>query len=456
MYIHLTHCSRFLFAGTLLFASCQGPDQRLVDDRTAQLYGTRSVGRRAPPDAVPVPDAEDLRTKADLELYQRFGMHHNAGLRQAYERWRAALERVAQVSSLPDPVLSFAQFVEEVQTRTGPQERRYGLSQTFPWFGKLRLRGKVFAGAAEELWHRVDARRLAVRREIAVAYHEYGYLGRSIRITTDVLALLRRFEPSVQRRVQGGAGQEDLLRLQLEIGKVEDELARSREVQPAASARLATAMNWSETGLLPLPKLDEPKIARTVPQDLFDKAVQGNPRIREILQSIKTSERSLSLAKLSRWPDFNVGVDYLETGGALNPGTPGSGDDPLSLRLTFNLPIWSRTYDAEEREAERNLAAARHELQQFHFSLRSDIELASFRLGDAARQVALYRDTLLPRSRELMNVTRASYRAGTTRLLDLIDSERSLLNFELSYWRAARDYLQVEARLEALVGGPLR
>ena len=54
-----------------------------------------------------------------------------------------------------------------------------------------------------------------------------------------------------------------------------------------------------------------------------------------------------------------------------------------------------------------------------------------------------------------MNVTRAAYRAGTTRLLDLIDSERSLLNFELSYWRAVRDYAQAKARLEALVGGPI-
>ena len=40
--------------------------------------------------------------------------------------------------------------------------------------------------------------------------------------------------------------------------------------------------------------------------------------------------------------------------------------------------------------------------------------------------------------------------------LDLLDSERSLLNFELAYWRAARDYRQAAARLETLVGGPIR
>ena len=55
-----------------------------------------------------------------------------------------------------------------------------------------------------------------------------------------------------------------------------------------------------------------------------------------------------------------------------------------------------------------------------------------------------------------MTVTRASYRAGTASLLEMLDRERSLLDFETAYWRAIRDYLQSEARLVTLVGGPIR
>jgi outer membrane protein TolC len=54
-----------------------------------------------------------------------------------------------------------------------------------------------------------------------------------------------------------------------------------------------------------------------------------------------------------------------------------------------------------------------------------------------------------------LEVTRAAYRAGTSSLLDLIDSERALLEFEIGYWRACRDHYQSRARLEALIGGEL-
>ena len=41
-------------------------------------------------------------------------------------------------------------------------------------------------------------------------------------------------------------------------------------------------------------------------------------------------------------------------------------------------------------------------------------------------------------------------------LLDVIDSERALLQFEKSYWRACANYLQSEAQLDVLCGGELR
>ena len=95
-------------------------------------------------------------------------------------------------------------------------------------------------------------------------------------------------------------------------------------------------------------------------------------------------------------------------------------------------------------------------LDQRSFALRSEIEMEAYHLRDAARQIALYRDTLLPRARQALEVTEAAYRGGTMGLLDVIDSQRVLLQFEKSYWRACADYLQAEARLAALFGGELR
>ena len=166
----------------LLFsmAACTAPyDRRVTTAREQSLYGseleisTRGTGG----------DPSTLAADADVEDYVAFGLLNNPGLRAAFERWRAAVERIAQASTLPDPTFSYAHFVEEIQTRTGPQRNRFGLSQTIPWFGKLQLRGDIAAAEAESLWWQVQARRLALVREIKSTYHEYAYLAQAIQIT---------------------------------------------------------------------------------------------------------------------------------------------------------------------------------------------------------------------------------------------------------------------------------
>ena len=447
-------------AFAMLVAGCHArPDMSMVDRRSRDLfYGAPAASRTSGSTELPPPSNSKVLAEADLGLYLRYGMLHNGALRSAYEGWRANLERIPQVTSLPDPVFSFSQFVETVETRTGPQERRYSLSQTFPWFGKLDLRGSVAGAAAEEQWQRVQSLRLEVERDIRVAYFDYAYLSQSLRITRGVLDLLKQLEPVVQQRIVGaGAGQQDLLRLQVEIGRIENDLASFEKVRPSLSARLAATLNMRTRSPLPLPVLDEPTMTQVgaETESLLRRAEQLNPELRELHERIRKNESQRQLAGLQRWPDVTLGVDYFETGSALNSGTPGSGDDPFGLRLMFNLPIWGAKYGAAEREAEHGIAAATHALNDRRATLRADLEHAAFELDDAARQLVLYRETLLPRARESLEVTRSAYRAGSASVLDLIDSERALLEFETGYWRACRDHYQSQARLEALIGGAL-
>ena len=146
-------------------------DRELLRQRIAAMQHPQPVLRSLTPDAervaASVKTREQVVAGVDLDSYVRYGLHHNAGLRAAYEQFLAAVERIPQVSSLPDPVFSFTQFLEEVQTRTGPQQRRYSLTQAFPWFGELELRGNVARIQMEELWQRVVQKQLVVEQEIA-------------------------------------------------------------------------------------------------------------------------------------------------------------------------------------------------------------------------------------------------------------------------------------------------
>jgi outer membrane protein TolC len=82
--------------------------------------------------------------------------------------------------------------------------------------------------------------------------------------------------------------------------------------------------------------------------------------------------------------------------------------------------------------------------------------MALYRFRDAERKIGLYRDTLIPQAKTGLNVAEESYEAGKTDFLSLIDAQRLLLEFELSYERARASREQHLAEIEMLVGGNLR
>ncbi|MEM7516089.1 MAG: TolC family protein, partial [Planctomycetota bacterium] len=274
-------------------------------------------------------------------------------------------------------------------------------------------------------------------------------------ITNQLAEILRSLEPVVQGRVRAGSGQEDLLRLQVEIGRLEDDLASLERRRPLASSRLARAMNDPALGLLPLPRLEEPELQAFDPQELLARALESSPELRSLEAEYSARRAGEEVASLHRRPNFTLAVDYLETGDALAPGTSGSGDDPILLGLTVSLPVWTSSYSAREREARQSVLAMDKRIEAASAALRVAIEEQSFRMDDASRRFSLYRESLIPRANEALELTLSSYRNGAASVLDLIDSERALLEFQLSFWRACRDHAQGFAELRRIVGGEL-
>jgi len=70
-----------------------------------------------------------------LEEYLKIAAKNNPGLKVTFNEYMAAMEKVPQVGALPDPQFAFAYFAQPVETRVGPQNWKFNLSQSFPWFG---------------------------------------------------------------------------------------------------------------------------------------------------------------------------------------------------------------------------------------------------------------------------------------------------------------------------------
>jgi outer membrane protein TolC len=88
--------------------------------------------------------------------------------------------------------------------------------------------------------------------------------------------------------------------------------------------------------------------------------------------------------------------------------------------------------------------------------MEASIRAIGFRIETAERQILLFENTLLPQAEQALRSTEAAYSTGSLGILDLLDSERVLLDVRLGLAKLNSDYMIALAEMERAVGTPLQ
>ena len=399
-------------------------------------------------------DSSDFKsqTSPDLDYYIRLALKSNAALKASYNLYQAEVEKAPQARSLPNPKVSYAYFIENVETRVGPQEHKVGVSQSFPWFGTLGLQGKAAEDSAKAAYYEFENGRLNVVYKVSQAYFEYYFLGQSIRIIKENVDLLKNIERVARSRYRTGIGTyADVIRSQVELEKLLDQLKTTEDLQEPLLARFNAVLNRSPNELIPWPT-SIPNAIKSLDKDtLLASIVDSNPQLKALDRRIEQAKKQKSLAAKDGLPGFKVGFDYIFTGDSVAPMSD-SGKDPMIATATIDLPIWRGKYSAQRREAQSRLLAAQHSKQERLNQLFSELKATIFYYSDALRKIELYRDKLIPKANQSFQATKTSYEAGKSSFIDLIDAERMLLEFQLAYEQSLSRFNQEQAKIEMLVG----
>ena len=384
--------------------------------------------------------------------FLRSAVLNNAGLKASFFEWKAALERVPQVRALPDPHFTYGYFVEQVETRVGPQRQRFGLNQRFPWLGKLRLRGDQAAKVAEAAELQFESDRFRVLFDVKEAYYELYYLKEAIRTTQENIQLVKHLENVAQAKFRSGSDVTGVVKAQVELARLEDELSSLLSLRDPIVAQLNLAMNRPPGSDIPLPIGFDLSSDANWEKEALMGLLDESPEMRGETAIVEATEAGVALARKSYWPDVTLGVDYVETDSARGLGVPGSGSDPVMVMASINLPLWWGKYRAEVREAEARFEGAIHDRMERRNKLHAELSLQIYRLGDAERKISLFGNTLTPLAKHSLDVAEQSYQAGRSDFLQLIDAQRLLLDVQLSYQRAIADKEQRRAQIEMLTG----
>lgn len=393
-----------------------------------------------------------------LGRFIRRALDRHPALDEARLRHQASLGQVAQSRALPEPVLGYTQAFQTAETRVGPQFNTLSISQMLPWFGTRDRRADVARADAAVAAEMVSVRERDIIVRVKQAYYELAYVDDALRVTDEERLLLEQYERLANARYASGQGpQQAVVKLQAEITRVLSRREALRGQRTALAARLNSLMD--ERPHTPIPEVPPVSVPEVVldRDALVELGRKNRPELRTIDTARAKRERALELARTISLPTFTIGASYInvlrrrdEAGIAQPPAE--NGKNPFAMSVNMTLPIRRARYEAAIQQATHEIAAERSRHRTEQIALELDIEEQLARLRTLTEQTTLFERALVPQAEEALRSAEAAYATGQATVLDLLDSERVLLEVRLVLARQRSDRLIAMALLERATG----
>ncbi len=403
------------------------------------------------PMATATPAAAAGLAAAQLDTLVARALREHPALAAASADSQAAAAGIDAAGSLPDPMLTWGEMLEPVQTRVGPQERVLGLQQQIPWPGTLGARREAAAARTEAAAASWRAMAVEVAAGVRRAWARAAWLAGSRRVVEAQRDLARSLEVSARAAYEAGQGTyADLLQAQVEVARLDDRRRELDDRLEAARARLAAAAGRDRAADVALPD-GLPAHAGSGPGTTPTRA-GAHPTLAVQDARARAAEAEARAARRSGRPMITLGVDWIQVGEAGRDGVAGSGDDALVGRLGLSLPIWRGKYRGPAAAAEARVRAAQATRRARDQDLAAGAAEAVANLAAARRTDRLYTGDLVPRAEQALEAMTAAYETGQATLAEVIIAQRTLLDLELTLLAARRDLLVAVADRDAALG----
>lgn len=420
----------------LLFAGCKGitqPGEHASREQIATVSKNYRPGDTRP--ALPA-----LTTNSPLSEFLTYAMLHHPQVEANYYDWAASVERITVERSLPDPKLTFEAYIMRSITSLMP-----GFMADIPGPGKLPARARVATAESESKYFTFESSVLRTAFDVKKSYYQLHFLDERIRVNRQTLDLLAGLEQIARAQNEvGKATLQDVLRAQIETEKLRNEIANLEDSRRSLMAQFkgSLGMTTKETDP-PMPAEFVSAPLDLTEDELLATALARNPQLKAMEADVRRAEASLQLARKERVPDFSVGgeVDLKASPVMWNP------------QLSMTLPVWRDKIAAEIAEAQADKHAAEARLTREQISLAIDFAEKTYMYREANRNFRLLQERLLPRAQQSLEVARAAYLSGQLDFLNVIDAERTLLQFQLDRVDAQTQRELSLAELSLIIAG---
>jgi len=397
---------------------------------------------RTADDLDPVGPASGEPSAAGLTIEQAaaFAVTRNPQLAAIRAEIGVAEARLVEAGLLPDPSIGWdAMDVLTNQWVNGDTEQEnfvvgVGLSWRVPRPGEISAQEAIAAADLERSEWSVVRAEWALAQEVAEAWIEAVSVRDQLRATNELLELGRRTASVLERarEVRAASGIEANLAA-IDVADIELERLRLEDEAIEAQQRLNLLLGLSPEADYPIASGEEFLTATPEsPPDaaaLVDAAVERRPDLMELVQNYEATEAELRLEIARQFPEVSIGTGIELT---------------LPLLSRWNRPAIDRAY--AQREAARRIVEA--EIVR----LRAEVHAAVAAYRKARRQSEYLSENVEPRLAESRRLAEASLAAREMSTLEVLLTQRQILDARLRTLSARYDAASAWVRLRAVTG----
>lgn len=387
-----------------------------------------------------------LANAQSLDEYFKIAAENNPGLQAKYKSFEAAMERVAQVSSLPDPNLSFGYFISPVETRVGPQRARFSLTQMFPWFGTLKAQEDVATLMAEAKYQEFLDARNKLLYQVAAAYYPLYELKRLVEIENENISILSSYKDIASVKFQNGKGaMVDVLRVDITLKDAATNLSILEQKKKPLETRFNKLLNRQEDETI---IVQDSLYVENLPVTYRrDSLLTSNPLLDELDLKIKASEAQELAATKQGMPKIGVGLDYVIVGQRTDMSVPDNGQDVLMPMVTMSLPIFRGKYKAAQKEAQLMQESYALQKEDAVNRLTSTYEMIWFEIQKQLDQIILYEEQIIT-SQQSLNLLFTAYGNSGKDFEEVLRMQQQILKYQKMKATALSDYNIAIAELD--------
>jgi len=382
-------------------------------------------------------------------------LDNNPQLEAAVNRSLSAEKVIPQAGAMPDPQISLSMMNLPVNSFSFAQEPMTGkvisVMQMFPFPGKLDLKTDMAEFEAAAVNYQQEEVRNTVVRMVKTAYYSLYGIDRALETVQKNQSLMEQFVHMAETKYATGSGlQQDVLRAQVELSKMEDDLIMWQQKRLAVAAKLNALLNRSANSPF-----------ATIPQELslspnmfinvsVEDVEENRPLLKAWQEKIHKVESAVELAQRDIWPNFMVGASYnqrndLKSGMKMR--------DFVSAMVSLNIPLYQkRKQNMKVVEKELALAAVEAEYENVTAGILAEIQSLKAELDRFYKRINLYKRGILIQAQQSLDSAHEGYRVGKVDFMTLISNWMMLQNYELQYYFSLADYHKFLASYEMAIG----